>query len=185
MKTRLTDLLGIDYPIIMAPMFLVSNVKMIKAAAENGITGCIPALNYRNDMDFRLALDELSRIGKSYGINLIVNKSNFHFNKQLKTCLEYKVPFIITSLGNPVEVIHLCKPRGIKVFCDVSDMNFAKKAASYKPDGLIAVTNQAGGHLGPLSPAEFIPKLVLRLAVGMTSVGGRNLSMSRVIGRLS
>lgn len=160
MQARLSKLLNIEYPIIMAPMFLVSNVRMVKAAVENGITACIPALNYKNDHDFRKALEELNALKKCYGINLIVNGSNLRFKEQLKTCLEYKVPFIITSLGKPNEVIRACKPIGIKVFCDVTNLEFARKVASYNPDGLIAVTNQAGGHLGILSPEEFIPALV-------------------------
>ncbi len=159
MKNRFTELLGIEHPIIMAPMFLVSNVKMTIAAAENGIAACIPALNYRNDLEFRNALDELKQSKKCYGINLVVNKSNFRIKEQLETCMEYKVPFIITSLGNPIEVIKKCKPLGIKVFCDVSDMDYASKVASLKPDGLIAVNNQAGGHLGALSAEEFVPAL--------------------------
>lgn len=160
MNTRLTRLLHIEHPIIMAPMFLVSNVNMAKAAAENGIACCIPALNYRNEQEFERALVELNKMGKCYGINLIVNRSNIRLRKQLQLCVEYKVPFIITSLGKPEEVIRQCKPIGIKVFCDVSDMKYARKVAGYNPDGLIAVTNQAGGHLGSLSPGEFIPALV-------------------------
>ena len=55
----LTDILNIKHPIIMAPMFLVSNVRMVVEATKSGITGAIPALNYRNDKEFRNALEEL------------------------------------------------------------------------------------------------------------------------------
>ena len=51
-KTWLTETLKIKHPIIMAPMFLVSNDEMLIAAANAGITGCIPALNYRTPEDF-------------------------------------------------------------------------------------------------------------------------------------
>ncbi len=173
MKTRLTELLGIEYPIIMAPMFLVSNVKMTMAAANHGICGCIPALNFRNDAELRKALSELSQMGKPYGINLIVNQTNYHLDAQLKACLDYKVPFIITSLGNPGIVIQQCKPLGIKVFCDVSDMAYARKAASFNPDGLIAVTSEAGGHLGPMTPEELVPALVAEFSdLIIISAGG-------------
>ena len=160
METKLTMMLGIQYPIIMAPMFLVSNVAMVKSAADSGIAGVIPALNYRSDKEFRIALEELKSMNKAYGINLIVNRSNYKLPQQLKTCLEYKVPFIITSLGSPAIVIDACRPLGIKVFCDVSDMEYAYKAAAFKPDALIAVNNQAGGHCGILNPEDFIPQLV-------------------------
>ena len=58
-KTDLTEMLGMKYPIIMAPMFLVSNVAMVKEAAKAGIAGCIPALNYRTLEELRAALKEL------------------------------------------------------------------------------------------------------------------------------
>jgi nitronate monooxygenase len=160
MKTRLTELLQIDYPIIMAPMFLVTNTEMMLAALDSGISACIPALNFRKELDFRNSLSSLNQTKKSYGVNLIVNKSNLKLKSQLDICLEYQVPYIITSLGNPAEIIQCCKKQNIRVFCDVSDLDYAKKAARSGPDGLIAVTNEAGGHLGIYTANEFIPVLV-------------------------
>jgi nitronate monooxygenase len=59
MQTKLTQLLNITYPIIQAPMFLVSNVAMVTEAMKAGIAGCIPALNYRTLDELRAALKEL------------------------------------------------------------------------------------------------------------------------------
>src|SRR5690606_17580674 len=103
----ITNLLGIDYPIIMAPMFLVTNAKMMIAACNAGIAGAVPALNCRTDAEFRGALDEVrNNIQRgSVGVNLIVNKSNPKIPAQLKTCIDKKVDFIITSLGSPEKVI--------------------------------------------------------------------------------
>ena len=170
---HLTELLDIKYPVIMAPMFLVSNTKMVIAAIDAGITGVIPALNYRNNEEFRKALQELKDYNKVYGINLIVNVSNYKLKEQLELCKEFKVPFIITSLGNPKQVIEQCQPLGMKVFCDVSDMQYAHKSARYKPDALIAVLNNAGGHCGKLSANEFIPDLVRAFPhIPIISAGG-------------
>lgn len=144
----------------MAPMFLISNVRMTKAGMKYGIAACIPALNFRTEKELRNALQELSETEGCYGINLVVNKTNYKLNYQLKACLDYKVPFIITSLGKPKTVIDAAKAIGIKVFCDVSDMEYANKTASYHPDAMIAVTAEAGGHLGPHSGAKFIPQLI-------------------------
>ena len=172
-KFSLSKILNIEHPIIMAPMFLVSNVAMTIEAANCGIAGCVPALNYRTDEEFRAALAELQKMNKPYGINLIVNKSNYKLEEQLASCIEYKVPFIITSLGNPKKVIDLAHKNGMKVFCDVSDMEYAAKAASLNPDALIAVTNEAGGHCGQLTPEEFIPQLCRTFPnVPIISAGG-------------
>lgn len=157
----------------MAPMFLISNEKMALAAIKSGIAPCIPALNYRTLEELQGVLSRLRETGKTYGINLIVNESNFKMKDQLDLCLEYKVPFIITSLGSPKEVIEKSHARGMKVFCDVSDMHYAHKAASYKPDGLIAVTSKAGGHTGFIEPQKFITDLVREFpTIPIISAGG-------------
>jgi nitronate monooxygenase len=59
MKTALTEMLGIELPIIMAPMFLVTNTKMIIAAGESGIAGCIPALNFRTIEELETGIKEI------------------------------------------------------------------------------------------------------------------------------
>lgn len=171
-NTKLTQLLGIQYPIIMAPMFLVSNVAMVKAAMQSGITGAIPALNYRTIEEFEAALSELKKEARPFGINLIVNKSNIKMQEQLDGCVKHKVDFIITSLGSPQKVIEACKPHGIKVFCDVVDAEYAAKVVKLGADALIAVNNEAGGHAGNLSPEELIPMLVSKFDIPVISAGG-------------
>ena len=78
MEHQLTQLLNIKYPIIQAPMFLVSNTAMVIEAMKSGIAGCIPALNYRTLDELKTAIHELKKAkveGGSFGFNLIVNKS--------------------------------------------------------------------------------------------------------------
>jgi len=165
--------LGIQHPIIMAPMFLVSNTKMIISALESGITAAFPALNYRSDEEFRKAITEIrSKTSKPFGVNLIVNKSNFKLDTQLKTCLELKVAFIITSLGSPETVIKSCKPLGIKVYCDVVDLKYAQKVEALGADGLIAVNSNAGGHAGDTKPEVLIPLLKQHCKIPVISAGG-------------
>ncbi len=166
-------MLGLDHPIIMAPMFLVSNVKMVREACDAGIAGCIPALNWRTEHDLRKGLKELKEEVKgAWGINLIVNKSNIKLNYQIKACMEFQPAFIITSLGNPEEVIKLAHERGIKVFCDVTDLKYAEKVVNAGADALIAVNAEAGGHRGNTSYKELIPMLVKTFDVPVISAGG-------------
>jgi len=172
-NTTLDQLLGIDFPIIVAPMFLISNTKMIKAALQNGVTAAFPALNYRTDQELRAAIHEIKAASdKPFGVNLIVNKSNPKYKGQLETLLELKVTYIITSLGNPKEVIERCKPLGIKVFCDVIDLTYAKKVEDLGADAVIAVNNRAGGHAGNLSPQELITLLKENCNIPIISAGG-------------
>lgn len=172
-NTTLDKLLGIDYPIVVAPMFLISNTKMIKAALSQGVTAAFPALNYRTDKELREAIGEIKAFStKPFGVNLIVNKSNPKYKSQLTTLLELKVDYIITSLGNPKEVIDKCHPKGIKVFCDVVDLKYAKKVEDLGADGVIAVNNRAGGHAGNLSPRELITMLKENCTIPVISAGG-------------
>jgi nitronate monooxygenase len=171
--TTLDKMLGIDYPIIVAPMFLISNTKMIIAALQNGVTAAFPALNYRTDAELRAAIQEIKAASsKPFGVNLIVNKSNLKYKSQLDTLVELKVPYIITSLGNPKEVIEACKPHGIKVFCDVVDLEYARKVESLGADGLIAVNNRAGGHAGNTSPQQLVTMLKDNCSIPIISAGG-------------
>lgn len=173
MKTKITDLLAIEFPVIMAPMFLVSNTSMVIEGLKSGITGAIPALNFKTDKELRAAILEIKKhSNKPFGINLIVNKSNPKLKQQLATISDLKVGFVITSLGNPKEVIKQCKPLGIKVFCDVVDLKYAQKVEDLGADALIAVNNQAGGHSGLLPAEKLIPLLKENCKIPIISAGG-------------
>ena len=156
-------------------MFLVSNTKMVVEAMNSGIAGCIPALNYRTLDELRAAIIELKAAkveGGSFGFNLIVNKSNIKYKEQLRVICEEGVDFIITSLGSPEETIKQAHKVGIKVFCDVVDLKFAKKVEQLGADAIIAVNNQAGGHRGGSSPKELTTLLVENCAIPVISAGG-------------
>lgn len=173
--TSISQLLNIKHPIIQAPMFLVSNTSMVIEAMQSGIAGCIPALNYRTLDDLRIAIKELHAAkveGGSFGFNLIVNKSNVKYKGQLEVLCEEGCDFIITSLGSPEETIRQAHQVGIKVFCDVVDLKFAKKVEELGADAVIAVNNEAGGHRGDLSPEDLIRLLVKNCDIPVISAGG-------------
>jgi nitronate monooxygenase len=173
LNAKLCDLLGIEFPVIMAPMFLVSDENMVIEAIKSGITGAIPALNYRNTDDLRRAIRKIKTEAKGpFGINLIVNKSNFLYKEQLRVCCEEHVDFFITSLGSPEETIRKARKYKIKVFCDVTDLNYALKVEKLGADALIAVCKEAGGHAGPISYKELLPQLKKALKIPVFSAGG-------------
>ena len=172
-KPKLCTLLNIEFPVIMAPMFLVSNEAMIIEGIKAGITGAIPALNYRTIDELRAAIRHIkTTVDGPFGINLIVNKSNFLYKEQLKVCCEEKVDFFITSLGSPEETIQQAHANGILVFCDVTDLKYAKKVESLGADAVIAVCKEAGGHAGPKSYTDLIPELKAAVSIPVISAGG-------------
>ena len=175
MQTKLTELLNIKYPIIQAPMFLVSNVAMVTEAMKCGIAGCIPALNYRTLEELRAVIKALKANkvdGGAFGFNLIVNKSNPKAKEQLRVICEEGCDFILTSLGSPEETIREAHAVGIKVFCDITDLRFTQKVEALGADAVVAVNNEAGGHRGNLSPKDLISTLVENLKIPVISAGG-------------
>lgn len=173
MKKLLSEILDIEHSIIVAPMFLVSNAEMVIKSCQAGATAAIPALNYRTNEELRAAIKSIKKnTSKPFGINLIVNKSNSKYKGQLKVLLEEGISYIITSLGNPREVIDKCKPAGIKVFCDVVDLKYALKVQDLGADAVIAVNNKAGGHCGPTSQELLLNELSKNITIPIISAGG-------------
>ena len=163
MKTNFTEQTGIAYPIIMAPMFLVSNEAMMQSAIRTGIMGVFPTLNYRKEGELDALIKRLHQFKSenqgSFGVNLIVQQTNPLYNRHLKICVENKVPFYITSLGSPREVIEAAHSYSAKVYCDVTNIGHAEKCAKLGCDGFIAVGQGAGGHAGPYAQTVLIPTL--------------------------
>ena len=79
---------------------------------------------------------------------------------------------ILLLLWETQNLLLACKPRGIKVFCDVINLEQAKKVEALGADAIIAVNSKAGGHLGPMSPEELIPLLVNNCKIPVISAGG-------------
>ncbi|HEY1040212.1 MAG TPA: nitronate monooxygenase [Bacteroidia bacterium] len=175
---KVKELLKIDFPLIMAPMFLVSNKEMMEAGISAGIMSTFPSLNYRKSEELAALLDELNRFalnnpGGSYGVNLIVQKTNIYYEKHLEICIEKKVPFYITSLGNPEKVIKAAHAYGAKVFCDVTTIEHAQKCYDNGCDGFIAVGQGAGGHAGPNPLQVLVPALKRKFpGVPIVAAGG-------------
>ena len=157
--------LNIRLPIIMAPMFLVSNREMMEAAIRSGVMGVFPALNYREIDDLESTIKHLHKYMSSkdglgnFGVNIIVQKTNVRVDRDLECCVRNRVPFYITSLGSPARVIEAAHGYGAKVYCDVTNLEHAYKSASLGCDGFIAVGQGAGGHGGNNPLTVLVPAL--------------------------
>ncbi|MDO9624202.1 MAG: nitronate monooxygenase family protein [Pseudomonas sp.] len=150
-------------PVVVAPMFLVSNPQLVLACCRNGIVGSFPALNQRDSGAFKAWLEEieagLQAESAPYAVNLIVHGSNPRLQPDLAICVEQRVPIVITSLGAAKEVVDAVHSYGGLVFHDVTTRRHAEKAAEAGVDGLIAVAAGAGGHAGTWSPFALIAEI--------------------------
>ncbi|MDA3866795.1 MAG: nitronate monooxygenase [Salinivirgaceae bacterium] len=169
----LSEILKIKHSLILAPMFMVTNTKMVEAALNAGATGVLAAHNYRHPEALRKAVRKLhDKKLRPFGVNLVLDFESEQFRGYLEVCKEERVDFIISSLGDPKMVVDACKPLGIKVFSDVINIQHATKAVERGVDALVAVTRDAGGHAGRLTAEELIYQLVSQFDVPVIAAGG-------------
>lgn len=184
-KDELLQSFNLKLPVVASPMFICSQLELVKACCENGIIGTFPALNQRTTQGFEEWLIELKETFSKYeretgqalppyGVNLIVHRTNPRVDADLKICVKHKVPIIITSLGAVKELVDEVHSYGGLVFHDVTNVRHARKAIDAGVDGLILVTAGAGGHAGTRSPIPFIPE-IREIFDGLLLLGG-NLS---------
>ena len=162
---------NLPLPIIGAPLFIVSNPKLVIAQCTSGVVGSMPALNARpaEQLDEWLAeiteslaawnRDHPDQPAAPYAINQIVHKTNDRLEHDMGVCAKYKVPIVITSLGARTDINDAVHSWGGVVLHDIINNFFAKKAIEKGADGLIAVAAGAGGHAGVKSPFALVQEI--------------------------
>lgn len=173
-QRTLAERLELDYPIVCAPLFLISNVEMMIASARAGILGGVPALNYRTHDEFRAALAAIrAATDRAFAVNLIVHSTyNPRLEADFEACIEYRVPALITAFGTPAHLIERAHAHGMLVFHDAIKLAHARKAVDAGVDAIIAVAGGAGGHGGTLSPMVMWPWFRKALGVPIIAAGG-------------
>jgi len=158
-------------PVIGAPMFIVSNPRLVIAQCTSGIVGSFPALNARPESMLDEWLHEVSealaawnrerpeRPAAPFAVNQIVHRSNDRLEHDMEVCSKWKVPIIISSLGARPELNDAVHSWGGITLHDVIDDRFARKAVEKGADGVIAVAAGAGGHAGRWSPFALLQEI--------------------------
>jgi nitronate monooxygenase len=161
----------LSIPVIGAPLFIISNPKLVIEQCKAGIIGSMPALNARPASQLDEWLHEITETLAAYdrshpdapaapfAINQIVHKSNDRLQHDMEMVVKYKVPVIITSLGARTDVNDAIHSYGGIVLHDIINNTFAHKAVEKGADGLIAVAAGAGGHAGIKSPFALIQEI--------------------------
>lgn len=172
-STPLSRRLGLRYPIVCAPMFLVSNVDMLVACAEAGILGAMPSLNLRTPEAFDAALAEVRRrTDRPFAVNLTIGLTDpARLRADVEACERHRVPVWITSYGNPTAIVARAKACGAVVMHDVIHLAHARKAVAAGVDAIIAVSQGAGGHAGTVNPFVLVPWLREQLPVPIVAAG--------------
>ncbi|MGN6549091.1 MAG: NAD(P)H-dependent flavin oxidoreductase [Pararhizobium sp.] len=158
-------------PVVAAPLFIISHPPLVLAQCKAGVIGSFPALNARPEgqLDEWLAqiTEELAahdrrnpeRPAAPFAVNQIVHRSNTRLEHDLRICVKYRVPIVISSLGAVPDVNDAIHSYGGIVLHDVINDRHAHSAIRKGADGLIAVAAGSGGHAGPLSPFALVQEI--------------------------
>jgi len=159
MKTALCHTLGIEYPIIAAPMGPdLTGPELVAAVSNAGGLGilqaqlCAPPL-FREEIHRIRALTD-----KPFGVNLLLH---FPIDDQVAVCLEERVPILSLFWGDPTPYVKPAHAAGVKVFHQVGSVSDAHRAAAAGVDVVIAQGVEAGGHVaGEISTLALVPRVV-------------------------
>jgi len=161
----------LSLPVIGAPLFIISNPKLVIEQCKAGVVGSMPALNARPAEQLDEWLAEITETlaawnrknpdqpAAPFAINQIVHKTNERLDHDMQVCAKYKVPIVITSLGARTDVNEAVHGWGGVVLHDIINNTFAHKAIGKGADGLIAVAAGAGGHAGVKSPFALVQEI--------------------------
>ena len=153
-------------PLVVAPMFMVSNPRLVVAALRAGVIAAFPSINARTPQLFEEWLAEIQwergsftsqdRTLPPFAVNLLTHATNTRFPPDLEIVARRRPPIVITSVGPPDRVVEIVHGYGGFVFADVASLHHAKKAAAADVDGLVLLCAGAGGQTGRLNPFAFI-----------------------------
>ncbi len=187
-STPLSARLGLRYPLVAAPMFIISNKEMVVACAQAGILGSMPSLNCRTIEAFEEDLRWIrSKTDKPFAINVTIGLTDpARLAQDVDMCIKYDVPVMITSYGDPTGIVNKVHQHGMTVFHDVINLRHGRKAEAAGVNAIIGVSHGAGGHAGTLNPYVLIPWLREHLSVPIIAAGcisgGEQVAAALVLG---
>ncbi|OQA08451.1 MAG: Nitronate monooxygenase [bacterium ADurb.Bin374] len=169
-STRITNLLGIKYPVLQGGMAWVSSASLVAAVSNAGGLGVLGSGSMMPD-DLRREIREIkSCTQKPFGVNLMLLMPQTPEN--VNVCLDERVPVITTGAGNPGPYVKAFKEIGTKVIPVVSSVALAKRLERSGVDAVIAEGNESGGHIGEITTMVLVPQVVDAVSIPVIAAGG-------------
>ena len=169
-KTRVTKLLGIQYPIIQGGMAWVATHELAAAVSEAGGLGIIAAGNAPGDFVRNEIRALKKKTDKPFGVNIML-LSPFVEDVVDIVCQE-GVPVVTTGAGNPGKYLDRFREKGIKVIPVVPSVALAKRLEKQGVDALIVEGTEAGGHIGELTTMALVPQVCDAVDLPVIAAGG-------------
>ena len=170
MKTRVTEILGTEYPIIQGGMAWVAEHHLASAVSEAGGLGLIGAANAPAEVVRQEIRKVRERTEKPFGVNIMLLSP--YAEEVAQVVLEEKVPVVTTGAGNPEKYMEAWKAAGIKVIPVVASVALARRMERYGADALVAEGCEAGGHIGEQTSMTLLPQVVDSVDIPVIGAGG-------------
>ncbi len=170
MKTEVTKLLGIEYPIIQGGMAWVAEHHLAAAVSEAGGLGLIGAASAPAQWVREQIREAKKKTEKPFGVNIMLMSP--HADEVAKVIVEEGVKVVTTGAGSPEKYMKMWKEAGVKVIPVVASVALAKRMERCGADALVAEGTEAGGHIGENTTMVLVPQIVDAVSIPVIAAGG-------------
>jgi enoyl-[acyl-carrier protein] reductase II len=174
-KTRITEILNIQYPIIQGGLAHLAYSKLAAAVSNAGGLGQITAMSLEHPDDLRKEIRHVKQLTKNpFGVNFAIGQHGRPFQEFLEVAIEEEVPVVTMTGGNPAPIFEQLKGTTIKKLVLVAARRQAIKAEELGADAVMVVGQEGGGHLGRDDVGTFvlIPQVVDSVSIPVVASGG-------------
>lgn len=170
MKTRITELLGIECPIIQGGMAWVAESHLAAAVSAAGGLGLIGGANAPAEVIRNYIREVKAATDKPFGVNVMLMSP--YADEVAKVVVEEGVKVVTTGAGNPEKYMEMWKAAGIKVIPVVASVALAKRMERYGADAVVAEGTESGGHIGEATTMTLVPQVVDAVSIPVIAAGG-------------
>ncbi len=170
MKTKLTEVFNIKYPIVQGGMAWVSDAELVAAVAEAGALGSIASGGRPVEWVREQIKKAKTLTDKPFGVNLVLLDKDIEAKKAV--ILEEGVHYVATGAGNPVPHIADFHAAGIKIMPVVPNLKLAKRVAAAGADAIVVEGLEAGGHIGKLTTMALMEQVLNQIDIPVVIAGG-------------
>ena len=170
MQTKLTKLLGVEYPIIQGGMAWIADASLASAVSNGGGLGLISAMNAHAEWVREEIRKCRTMTEKPFGVNIMLMSP--YAEEVAQMVAEEKVAVVTTGAGNPSRFVKMWKEAGIKILPVVASTALARMVERAGVDAVIAEGGESGGHVGDLTTMALVPQVVDAVKIPVVAAGG-------------
>ncbi len=174
-QTRVTDLLGIEYPIIQGGLAYLAYSDLCAAVSNAGGLGQVTAMSLKTPDELREEIRKVRQLtDKPFGVNFAIGQTGRPYEHMLQVAIDEEVPAISMTGGNPAPILEKLANTSIKKLVLVAAKRQAQKAEQLGADAVMVVGQEGGGHLGrdDIGTIVLIPQVVDAVSIPVIASGG-------------